>query len=208
MLSIILAVISFLIFYRLFREFGKTNIIININGEEKEKFVKMFEEISNSKTQKPIIDATNNTLQRNIEKLREKVPNFTSITFLKKAEEMFDIIFDAFINSKHVTLKMMLAEALYVKFLDQIKKRENYGLKQELSVKHNKTTIGQVRLYKNKASIKVEFDVSQMSAMIRNDGAPIDNPKRIYRDVLHTWIFEKAFCDKDWILSNTSSTEK
>jgi hypothetical protein len=65
-----------------------------------------------------------------------------------------------------------------------------------------------VRVFKNKASITVDFDVTQMNALKSATGIHLDNPNRICRDVLHTWIFERVFTEANWILTNTSSIGK
>ncbi|MDR0695214.1 MAG: Tim44 domain-containing protein [Holosporales bacterium] len=209
MVSIILATISLVIFYKLFRAFGRTqNIVINIDGNEREKFAKIFEEITNGATVEKPKTQKQNPLHVNILKLQKKIPSFSPVAFLKKAEEMFDTIFDAFVNAKHYTLQSMLSKALYEKFSEQIKKREENNLRQEMTIKHNKTSIATIKVLKTKATLVVKFDITQMSAIIKSDGTSIDNPGRLSREVLHTWIFERSFCNDKWILSTTSSIGK
>ncbi|MBR1480299.1 MAG: hypothetical protein IJ599_05450 [Alphaproteobacteria bacterium] len=58
-----------------------------------------------------------------------------------------------------------------------------------------------------KVRMFVTFEVSQMSAMIDVDGVSPDNPKRLYREVIHKWIFEREFDKNSWILSKLSSAE-
>jgi predicted lipid-binding transport protein (Tim44 family) len=209
MFAVVFAIISLLLFYKLFRAFGRTqNIVINVDGDAKEKFVKIFEEMTGNAALAKQKTTRNNPLQNNIIKLQNKIPNFSPAAFLKKAEEVFDAIFDAFVNAQHGPLQAMLSSSLYNRFADMIKKREEQNFRQEMSIKHNKTSITTVKILKKKASLTVEFEVTQMSAMLRADGTPIDNPNRISRDVLHKWIFEREYSEPNWILAGTSSVGK
>jgi predicted lipid-binding transport protein (Tim44 family) len=209
MFSIVLAFIAFVIFYGLFRVFGRTqNMIIKVDGETKDKFIKLFEEIAKTTPTEAQKISSTTPLQNKILKLQERIPNFSTLTFLKKAEEMFDAIFDAFIKAQHETLQSMLSSSLYKSFADMIARRSEKNYIQELLIKHNKTSITTVRLLQNKASLTIEFDVTQMSALMRSDGTPIDNPNKISRDVLHTWIFERAYKYSEWKLTGTSSVAK
>lgn len=146
----------------------------------------------------------NPKLDRVFVALQEKFPDFTPAHFLAKAEEMFDAIFNGFANSHHYILKTMLTEKLYERFSSQIERREAKNLHQELLIKHNETTLDEIQILSEKAQIFVTFDVAQMSAMVTSDGISPDNPRRIYRDVIHKWVFERAFGEDNWILSKTS----
>jgi predicted lipid-binding transport protein (Tim44 family) len=201
-----MAALTFLIFYRLFREFGKFQKIVSgtISGKQ-EKFVSIENIL-----QKPIqkTEKTITALQNNILAIRQKFPDFTPTLFLQKAEEMFDIIFNSFAQSNYLALKPLLTDSLYQSFADKIQKREKQNLRQELSIKHKSTTLDKIQIFTNKAKLFVTFDISQMSAIINSEEVSFDNPKRLYRDVIHKWIFERQFDAKDWILSKTSSFER
>ena len=211
----IIAILAFFVIFKLFKEFGKTKDAqaTMANDIEKEKLKRaVMDNIVNSinsnsecyeKTQED-----NDVLEKEVASLQDRFPGFLIVSFLTKAEEIFDTIFNAFANSHHHTLKNMLTEPLYESFAEQIKKREEANLRQEILIKHKKTTMEKIQLLANKAKIFVSFDVSQMSAIINSDGASFDNPKRIYRDVLHKWVFERDTGDESWILSKTSSVEK
>lgn len=222
MLTIVLAVISFLIIFKLFKEFGKANHVMkNLSEEEQDKLQKTVENIigsmkqnqsnNSNEIQAKIVnqdDFIEDPIAKDVAALQEKIPNFLPVAFLNKAEEMFDMIFNAFANSHHHILKAMLTERLYEIFSDQIQKKVDSDLRQEILIKHKKTTLDQVQLLADKVKLWVSFDVSQMSAMINSDGVSFDNPKHLYRDVIHKWIFERNFDEDNWILSKTSSVEK
>jgi predicted lipid-binding transport protein (Tim44 family) len=212
MFLVILILVTFFIFYRLFREFGKTQEIV-INVFATNKLAKSALKKASEKTTLPKTIVKHGTLKeeelsKNIASIQNKIPNFTVSTFLSKAEEMFDTIFGAFVDSNYQLLKSMLTERLYTKFSEQISKREKNNLKQEIQINHKKTTLDKIQIFTKKTKLFVSFDVEQMIAMVNLNGISLDNPKKLYRQVLHKWIFEKEFDKGDWILSKTYSTEQ
>ncbi|MDR1476213.1 MAG: TIM44-like domain-containing protein [Holosporales bacterium] len=140
-------------------------------------------------------------------RLRQKFPDFSASGFSVQADKLFDSIFSAFASSELDTLKSSLSPALYRSFIEQIQKREKKNLKQEITIKHTKTTMDNVQILVTKAKLFVSFYVSQMSAIINSDGVSMDNPNKLCRNVLHKWIFERKYTDNDWILTKTSCAE-
>ena len=204
MVLCILAVIAFLIFYKLFKEFGRTQrIIINMGDDDKEKLKGMIDSIL-EKQSGYMENSDNSELCEKTNVLRERLPNFVPEEFLEKAEEMFDTILNAFANSHYYLLKSMLTESLYESFSTQIERRNAQNLRQELLIKHKETRIDKIEVLNEKVKILVIFDISQMSAMVNNEGISIDNPKRIYRDIIYKWVFERAFVRDCWLLSKIS----
>ena len=214
MFLLFLASVAFLIFYKLFKEFGKAHeIIINVNEEDEKKLKSIIGDIMSrnlknnnqeNSGQDTSASAINPELAEDIAALQNRFPDFMPISFLAKAEEMFDAIFNGFANSHHYILKSMLTADLYESFAAQIERREAKNLRQELLIKHKKTILNKIRIFAEKAEILLTFDVSQMSAMVDSEGVSYDNPKRIYRDVNHRWVFERVFGRDNWILSKTS----
>lgn len=206
MFLIFLVLLSILIFFKLFREFGKTQkIIVNLSEADKEKLQKTLEQIMPINIQKqPIQNQENN---KDIEKLQEIFPDFSVDSFQVKAEEIFDAVFNGFANSHHHVLKALLSENLYEDFAIKIQKREQKDLRQELLIKHKQTKLEKIQLLAEKVRIFVTFEISQMSAMVNIEGVSFDNPKRLYRDVIHKWIFERDYKKENWIISKTSASE-
>ena len=211
MLLAFLIALAVLIFFKLFREFGKSReIIINMSATDKEKLKKTIEDLVavNSEGEKITPETkVDDELVKNTGDLQKKFPDFSTVSFLSRAEEMFDSIFNAFANSHHHILKAMLTEDLYESFASQIQKRESKNLRQELLIKHKKTNLEKIQLFAEKAQLFVNFDISQMTSMVNSDGVSFDNPKRLYREVIHKWIFERNFEKSDWVLLKTSSVE-
>ncbi len=203
-----LLLIAFFIFFKLFREFGKTHqVIVNLSESDKEKLQKTLEEILPVKQSMPR-SKTPSIKDQNIKKLQEIFSDFSVDSFKAKAEEMFDAIFNGFANSHHHILKMFLTEDLYENFAAQIQKREQRDLRQELLIKHKKTKLEKIQFLSEKARVYITLEVAQMSAMVNIEGVSFDNPKRLYRDVIHKWIFERDYNKSNWIVSKTSAVEK
>jgi predicted lipid-binding transport protein (Tim44 family) len=120
-------------------------------------------------------------------------------------ETMFDAIFQMFANSRHEELKKMLSASMYESFAEQIAKREEKNLRQEIDIKHTKTTISKVENCEQKIVLIVLFDVSQMSATINSEDVSYDNPGRLHINIRHKWIFERAKVDDSkWVLTKTT----
>jgi predicted lipid-binding transport protein (Tim44 family) len=209
MITPILAILAFLLLVKLFSTLGKYSKI-SIQTFPKDK--RSYKPLNNSMNMVSEIKEKN-LLNKNINEeiileLQEKVSDFSPLSFLNKAEEMFDAIFNAFANSHHHILKSMLTESLYEQFAENIRKREEKNLRQEILIKHNKTYINDIHITHDKTTVLVEFDVAQMSAIIDSSGNSSDNPKRIYRDIIHKWLFSNYYDEKHWILSQTSSMER
>lgn len=206
MLLLFLILISVLIFFKLFREFGKTQkIIVNLSKTDKEKLQKTLEEIIPINMKDQSVSEHEN--DKELLQLQEKFPDFSMDSFLIKVEEIFDAVFNGLANSHHHILKTLLSENLYEDFATQIQKREQRDLRQELLIKHKKTKLEKIQILAEKVRMFVTFDVSQMSAMVNIEGVSFDNPKRLYRDVIHKWIFEREYKKENWIVSKTSASE-
>ncbi len=206
MLLLFLILISVLIFFKLFREFGKTQkIIVNLSKTDKEKLQKTLEEIIPINRKDQLTSTQKN--DRDLLQLQEKFPDFSMDSFLIKVEEIFDAVFNGLANSHHHILKTLLSENLYKDFAAQIQKREQRDLRQELLIKHKKTKLEKIQFLAEKVRMFVTFDVSQMSAMVNIEGVSFDNPKRLYRDVIHKWIFEREYKKENWVVSKTSASE-
>lgn len=178
-----------------------------MSESDREKLKSMVDGIISNSSSSPC--PKNSKLDESVFVLQQKFPDFTPTSFLAKSEEMFDAIFNGFANSHHYILKAMLTEKLYESFASQIELRESKNLRQELLIKHKATALDEIQILPEKAQISVAFDVAQMSALVTNEGVSPDNPKRLYRDVTHKWIFERAFSKDNWILSKLSiGTEK
>ena len=205
MILFILILVAFLVFFKLFKEFGKTQkIIIDMSEEDKNKLANMIDSIIAKQSDKSSYSSDMrraSALDKEIISLQEKFSDFAPTTFLTKAEEMFDAIFNAFANSHHYLLKSMLTEKLYESFAAQMERRQAKDLHQELLIKHTETSLDKIEILQEKAQILVTFDVSQMSAMVNNEGVSFDNPKRLYREIIYKWLFERNFNKENWRLS-------
>jgi predicted lipid-binding transport protein (Tim44 family) len=190
MITVLLACLAFSMIAILFRAFGRVR-------KEPEIHI-VIEEGESGNTKE---------LSTNINSVKNIFPDFDVSLFLNEAERLLFLVFEAFTKSDCDTLTSMLTTQLYKKFLAQIQKRDQLSLKQEILIKHNSSSIDSVQILEDKVNMLVAFDVSQMSAIYRMDGSPIDNPNKIYRKIMHRWTFERMYSDSNWLISNTSSVE-
>lgn len=216
------------IFIRLYNIFGNSKYDLNNNNEsESEQKIKIatealinpsFDNNKNALTvikQPQIVDPK---LSEELIKVKELIPDFVPEVFLKNAEKTLDNIFDAFINSKHQVLKESLEENLYNSFANQIKRREERNLRQEINIIHQQTVLSDIIISYKSIQLIVVMDVRQMAAMVDINGQSIDNPNRLYRNVRHKWVFATSILldinnnqeDNNinkWTVTQTSSSE-
>ncbi len=209
---LIVAILVFLLIFKLFKEFGKVKEAQTPTEIEKEMLTRaVIEGFVNSidKKQESLRKTSfaDGQLAADIESLQQMFPDFLPESFLAKAEDIFDSVFNAFANPNYHILKKTLTESLYEEFAEQIKKRDENNLRQEILIRHKKTTLEKIQTIANKAKLLVSFDVSQMSAITNSEGISFDNPNRLYREIIHKWVFERDKGQTDWILSKTSSAE-
>ncbi len=136
-------------------------------------------------------------------------------SFFDSMNIIFDEIFSAFANSRYDVLKERLSPSLYDSFSEQIRKREEKNLRQDLSIEHISNEIKSVDVFpSNRVEITISFIVSQMSALVNDDGISPDNPNRLSMEVEHIWSFSREFqsdensSPSNWILIKTSSVIK
>jgi predicted lipid-binding transport protein (Tim44 family) len=203
-LSVVMAIISSVFLVSLFSKLGKIN---NKSSELKE----IDENSKSTSNVEPVTNDQNvnekNMLSKEVVNLLQKFPNFDLTEFLKHSNDTFDTIFNAFISSDYDILKSMLTTALYEEFVQQILKRERKNLKQEFAINHTKTTLDRAQFLVTKAKVLISFHASQMIAMVNADGFSVDNPNKLYRNVIHKWTFERKYDKNEWILSKTSCME-
>jgi predicted lipid-binding transport protein (Tim44 family) len=186
-----LAGLAILLIVALFREFGKTREEVTVPSSVPD---------GAGQADGFIEDAE-------VRAVREKFPEFDVHDFIEEAERTFLRVFVAFVKSDYDLLGALLTKSLYKKFASQIQKRDESGFKQKLMIQFDKTSIEEVRILRDKATILVFFDIIQMSAISDADGRPVDNPNQIHRNVIHKLTFERAFNKDEWLVSKTSSTE-
>ncbi len=230
-LLIFIIFITGYIFIKLYNIFGNSkydiNNMRNVDKETEAKMKTAIEALINSSSEhnknavtvvKPtqIVDPK---LSDELMKVKEIIPDFVPEVFLKNAEQIFDNVFDAFINSKHQVLKELLEEHLYNSFATQIKRREDNNLRQEIDIIHQQTSLSDIRVSYKSIQLLVSIDVRQMAAMVDINGQSLDNPNRLYRTVQHKWVFETSILVDNnilnnehinkphWIITQTSSSE-
>ncbi len=221
--------VAIYIFIKLYSIFGNDKYDINNmrdNNNDSETKIKIATEalinssLHNDKNALTIlqpVQIVDPKLSGELLRLKEIIPDFVPEVFLKNAEKTFDNVFDAFINGKHQILKESLEENLYNSFANQIKRREEQNLRQEINIIHKQTILSDIIVSYESIQLLVVMDVRQMAAMVDINGQSIDNPNRIYRDVRHKWVFATSILldnnsqgdnnTNKWIIKQTSSSE-
>ena len=231
LLLVFIIFIAVYIFIKLYNIFGNSKYDINnMRNMDKETEAKMKTAIealinSSSEQNKNAVTVVKPTqivdpkLSDELMKVKEIIPDFVPEVFLKNAEQTFDNVFDAFINSKHQVLKELLEEHLYNSFATRIKRREDNNLRQEIDIIHQQTSLSDIRVSYKSIQLLVVMDVRQMAAMVDINGQSLDNPNKLYRTVQHKWVFETSILvdsnninnekinKPQWIITQTSSSE-
>jgi predicted lipid-binding transport protein (Tim44 family) len=173
--TLILAAISFLVLYKLFKTFGCSQAV----DTKQTKDINKAQSVNKS-------NASMNLL-------------------VSEIESIFSTVFTAFAESKHDILKRMLSQEMYESFAEQISKREKKNLRQEIDIKHIETVIENTQTLEGRVILTVLFKVSQMSATINEEGKSFDNPNKLYVDVCHRWKLERKTEDNSqWLITKTS----
>lgn len=192
---LIFAFLSCIILYRLFKSFGREQVVNT----------KQFEDI----LKKKMINITENDgNESDTIKLQEVFPEYTTKDVVEELEMIFTTVFKAFADSRHEELKCMLSKHLYESFSERINIREEKNLRQELEIKDVSTEIIDFKILDKKADLKVLFRASQMSATVNSDGISFDNPSKLYIGVTHKWVLERNISsDSKWIVIKTNIVE-
>jgi predicted lipid-binding transport protein (Tim44 family) len=190
MMTIALACLAFAVIAILFREFGK------VRGTQESQII--IDEVEPAEVKE---------LQINVDLIKSVFPDFELIPFIEKAERLLLLVLEAFTKSDYDTLSSVLTADLYESFVVQIQKRDKLEFKQEILVQHKSSSIDDVQILDDRVSLLVSFCISQMSAIYKKDGSPVDNPNKIYRKIMHKWTFERMISDANWLISKTSLAE-
>ena len=204
--TIILIFAAAFVFMRLFNSFGSSKYS-NDNTEPKMKPALNLDIPKELNKLTTTIQPINPELADDILEIKTVFENFVPEVFLKEAEQMFDKVFNAFVDSQHQTLKEMLSIKLYENFASQIQKREDKNLRQELVIEHKKTYLKKISPTIETIQLLVSFEVSQMVAMVDISGKSLDNPSKLSRNVRHDWLFETNKTEMNWTIIKTHSEE-
>ena len=214
--TVLLVFITVFIFMKLFNSFGNSkynNESITRESMTQESEKKMKTALNLEQPQNPIVQSTiqpvDNSFANDIIMIKNRFENFVPEIFLKQAEQIFDKVFNAFVDSQHQILKESLSEKLYENFAVQIKKRDDKNLRQEMTIEHLKTSLKKIYISSDVIQLLVSFEVSQVVAMVDINGNSLDNPNKIARKVQHAWLFESSKSNNElkWIIVKTSSNE-
>lgn len=221
---LILAIIAFVIIFRLKNQLG------NVDEEEqaniKKKLHKKIQEI-----QKDILNETQEAVKKvvDIDKKNESVKNQLTISlddlskknldnilkksnltldfFITGAKSAFEMTLKAFCENDLTSLKRLLSNKIYTGFEQSIQHRQNLGQKlvtNLISIKN--VEVYSVDLIGNDATIKIKFTSKQINYVQDQSGNLIDGSKEDINELDDIWTFKKDLTSSNpnWIIFSTN----
>lgn len=200
--TIIFAIITFYILYRLWRILGmRVGIEYDVSMTSGEVVVLKEEE-----------NIEEDASQHYIETVQKYMPDFDAEHFIEAAEIMLSKIVEAFAEGNVNTLRKFICTPLCDAFEKSIEERMAAGKKREAEVISVKGRITSVEIEKTKSKkpicvrIFVQFESEQIIVTSEPDGSSYDNPSRIPTTLVDNWVFIKHLNADDpiWYVESTS----
>lgn len=212
---LVLAVIAFLVFLRLYKVLGERT------GFEKQPDPEQWAR----RRQDPVKPAQKkvdivvgeedqplhaDTLTGRLSQIHAIDRNFSENRFLRGARGAFEIIIKAYADGDKKTLGTLLTPAVYAQFADAIDQRKQRGEKLETTlIRLRDPDISDARIDGETMQLTVTFKSEQITTLRDKDGNVIDgDPERIY-DVTDTWTFQRKANSSSttWYLSETKNDD-
>lgn len=142
------------------------------------------------KEERPREDHSSSSLMDSFDKqLKAWGASFDAVSLMKKCEEMFRELLEAFAASHHATLKKHMSKDVYESFALQMERREQKGVSLRLEVRNLQTTLQNLRKTSQGIEAEVVFRSEQMSMTVNAQGESFDNPSQIFVPKVDTWVF-------------------
>ncbi len=138
------------------------------------------------------------TVLQSINDIKAKDPLFNATVFLDGAKMAFEMVFDSFNKADKQTLSLLLSQAIYEDFVQDIEAREKQDNKQEttlLSVAAKE--IVNIKLDKNIAQITIHFESEQVTVERGKDGSIVSGDPSDVQHVQDEWVFERDVSSKN-----------
>jgi predicted lipid-binding transport protein (Tim44 family) len=212
---IILAVITFFIFLKLYNALGKNEKDFQNNSKENRNNI--FDLYPTNAPREAVLkDVTppeevisnpDAFIRETLLEIHKIDPKFSEKSFLKGAAKAFEYIVNSFSNGDKGQLKPLLSEEIYNKFSDEIDKWEKSGRYNKITlVSVDTPIITKAILQNNIAKITVKFNTKQINYIGDKDGQLLDGNLSRERQVEENWLFVKDIKSRDpnWKLAATS----
>lgn len=212
---LVLLVVVFLIFQRLWKVLGTVNEDeprrVRLSKEGAEKLFDLLKSETEKELRKsaeviselsPIDESTLSETDR----LLRQIPDFNRETFLKGAKKAFEMITHAFNNADVETLKILVAPDIAKKMGDIIKQRQDEKITAETDfIGFDSVEIKKVELKENDALIAVEFVSEQVNVLRAENGEIIEGDENYIQNITDLWTFSRPLNTKktNWVLVST-----
>ena len=208
---ILLALVTFFIFYRLSKHLGRVDEDEKRQMEQKVAMMRMVQEkmqeamkgqeiivgsasTSNKKSQELSSPASANLDEKGKETLQQilQASKIDLDFFLNGAKSAFEMVLKAFSTGDLATLKMLLSEKLYTGFESAVNQKKQ----QELTLTTNLITIETTEIisatkFENDAVITLKFTSKQINYVSNKDGMVVEGNKSDIAQVNDIWTFKK-----------------
>lgn len=222
---ILLALVTFFIFYRLSKHLGRVDEDEKKQIEQKVLMMKMVQEkmrevikeqeiivgsasTSNKKSQELLTLASASLDEKGKENLQQilQTSKIDLEFFLNGAKSAFEMVLKAFSTGDLETLKMLLSEKLYTGFESAVNQKKQ----QELTLTTNLITIEKVEIisaiiFENEASISAKFTTKQINYISNKEGMVIEGSKSEIAQINDIWTFKKDLTspNPNWVIAAT-----
>jgi predicted lipid-binding transport protein (Tim44 family) len=140
------------------------------------------------------------------DQMAQSDPAFTVALFINGAKQAYEMIIEAYARGDRKTLKPLLTTETYDGFIKEIDRREKAGETVSLQfVGITGTTVHDVRLDRNLATISLRFASQMISATKDKTGQILSGDAMQLRDVIDVWSFERDMTARNpnWKLAAT-----
>ena len=142
-------------------------------------------------------------INKSINEILKIDPDFDTKSFCSGAKKAFEFILSEYCNDNMKSLEKLVSKNILASFSTQIKERGKKSEKLEITVISVKDPIiKDIRMQKNKATIKLFFDSEQVQLTRNKNNEVVDGDSNQILSITENWTFSKDMKSKDpnWTL--------
>jgi len=148
------------------------------------------------------------SLEEGIKQIRSADPTFEEKYFLTGARAAFEMIVRAFADGDTATLRPLLADDVYDRFAEAIRKRQAAGETLETRIEaFESVDLAEARMEGRNALVTVRFTTQQVNVTVDAEGNVVDGDPDDAAEVIDLWTFSRntRSSDPNWLLVETRS---
>lgn len=162
--------------------------------------------VESRRKEKPVVVEPVGPFADKLSAMRAIDADFTTEEFLEGARGAYEMVIDAYNESDHETLKMLLSDAVYKEFKAVADANEKEGRKPHTTlVAIVKAEIADAKLKGNVATITVDF-LSEQIPLVRNAAGEVIEGNASHQEAVEDqWVFERNLTSADpaWKIMDT-----